>query len=112
LMGVIVENMHDSKGIIWPKSVAPFDLHLINIAKDHSDADKIYKALHKDGYLVLYDQRDVSPGEKFADSDLIGIPTRILVSDKTLINDSVEIKERNTDETKIVNIKDIAKSLK
>jgi prolyl-tRNA synthetase len=112
LMGTIVEIFHDEKGIIWPKSVAPFDLHLINIASDNSAADKLYKTLQSDDYSVLYDQRETSPGQKFADSDLIGIPTRILVSDKTLEEDSVEIKDRSSDKTTIVKIKDLAKSLK
>ncbi len=112
VMGVIVEKFHDEKGIIWPKSVSPFDLHLINIAKDTKATDKLYKALQKDGFSVLYDQRDVRPGAKFADSDLIGIPFRILASDKSLSEDSVEIKERNSDKTTIVKLKDLTKSLK
>ena len=111
-MGTIAEIYHDDRGIIWPKSVAPMDLHLINIAKDQKEADKLYKALQDEGYSVLYDQRDASPGEKFADSDLIGIPTRILVSDKTLKDDAAEIKARNSDKTSIVKIKDLLKSLK
>jgi len=111
VMGVIVEKFHDAKGIIWPKSVSPFDLHLINIAEDDKEAEKLYKTLQKDGFSVLYDQRDARPGEKFADADLIGIPTRILVSDKTLKDNAVEIKQRNSDKTSIVNIKDITKSL-
>jgi prolyl-tRNA synthetase len=112
LMGVIVEKFHDERGILWPKVVSPMDLHLINIAEDVKSADEIYKALQQSGHSVLYDQREVRAGEKFADSDLIGIPTRILVSDKTLENDSVEIKSRNSDDTKIVKIKDLAESLK
>ena len=112
LMGVIVEKFHDEKGIIWPKSVSPFDLHLINIAKDQKDSDKIYNALQEQGFSVLYDQRDTRAGEKFADADLIGIPTRILVSDKTLESDSVEIKDRNSERTSIVKVKDLTKSLK
>jgi prolyl-tRNA synthetase len=112
LMGTIVELCHDDKGIIWPKSVAPYDLHLVNIAQDQKQADEIYKTLQKKNYSVLYDQRDATPGQKFADSDLIGIPTRILVSDKTLKEESVEIKERNSGKTHIVKIKDIEKSIK
>jgi prolyl-tRNA synthetase len=112
LMGVLVENFHDDKGIVWPASVSPFDLHLITIAKDDKEAEKLYKTLQKDGFSVLYDQRDVRAGEKFADSDLIGIPTRILVSDKTLEEESVEIKQRNSDKTSIVKLKDLTESLK
>lgn len=111
LMGTIVETSHDDKGIIWPASVAPFDFHLINIAADPKEADKLYKALQQDNISVLYDQRDASPGEKFADADLIGIPTRILVSDKTLKENSVEIKERNLSKASIVKIKDFSERL-
>jgi prolyl-tRNA synthetase len=112
LMGVIVEKFHDEKGIIWPESVAPFDLHLINIAKDGTEADKIYDALQKAGNSVLYDQRDTTPGTKFADSDLIGLPKRILVSDKTLKEESVELKSRNSTETELVKINSLSKILK
>ncbi|HEX9503203.1 MAG TPA: aminoacyl--tRNA ligase-related protein [Patescibacteria group bacterium] len=112
LLGTIVETSHDEKGIIWPKSVSPFDLHLINIAGDEKAADKLYETLQSVGFSVLYDQRDARAGEKFADADLIGIPKRILVSDKTLKDDSVEIKDRNTDKTSIVKVKDLTKSLK
>lgn len=112
LMGVIVEKFHDDKGIIWPKSVSPFDIHLINIAKEVKAADQLYETLQATGISVLYDQRDVSAGVKFTDSDLIGIWTRVLVSDKTLAKDSVEIKERNSDKNSIVKIKDLIESLK
>jgi prolyl-tRNA synthetase len=111
-MGVLVENYHDKQGMIWPKSVAPFDLHLINIASSAKIADDLYKTLQKADFSVLYDQRDASAGQKFADADLIGIPTRILVSDKTLKEDSVEIKPRNSNQTQLVKIKDLTKTLK
>lgn len=111
LMGVIVEKFHDDKGIIWPKSVAPFDFHLINIAQDQNSSDKLYETLQKENFSVLYDQRNVSPGQKFVDSDLIGIPTRILVSDKTLKEDGVEIKQRNSSESELIKIKDLVKKL-
>ena len=111
LMGVLVEIFHDDKGIVWPRTVAPFDLHLLNIAKDQKESDKIYNALQQANFSVLYDQRDETPGTKFADSDLIGLPTRILVSEKTLKEDSVEIKDRSTGETKLVKIKDLTKIL-
>ena len=112
LMGVIVEKFHDDKGIIWPTAVSPFDFHLINIAKDSKAADGIYESLQTAGYSVLYDQRGVSPGEKFADSDLIGIPVRILASDKTLKEESVEVKERKGPKTQLIKIKNLAKTLK
>lgn len=112
LMGVIVEKFHDDKGIIWPKSVAPADFHLINIAADSKVADDLYKTLQQQDFSVLYDQRPASPGEKFADADLIGIPTRILASDKTLKEGAVEIKERNKSEIRLVKINELTKILK
>jgi prolyl-tRNA synthetase len=112
LMGTLVEIFHDEKGILWPESVAPFDLHLINIAKDSKSSEKLYETLQKEGFSVLYDQRDATPGAKFADSDLIGLPIRILVSDKTLNEDAVEIKYRNSEKTTLIKIKDLPKNLK
>src|SRR3989338_5908508 len=112
LMGVVVEKFHDEKGIICSKAVTPVDLHLINIAKDRKIADKLYETLQTEGFSVLYDETSVSAGEKFANSDLIGIPTRVLVSDKTLKEDSVEIKARNSDKTQLVKIKELVKNLK
>jgi prolyl-tRNA synthetase len=111
LMGVIVEKFNDEKGILWPKVVSPVDLHLINIAADSQTADDLYKTLQSEGFSVLYDQRTASAGQKFADADLIGIPTRILASDKTLKEDSVEIKMRNSQNSELIKIKDLIKHL-
>lgn len=106
VLGTIVEAHHDDGGIIWPESVAPFQIHLVSLCKDTKDikqADEIYEALTKSGKEVLYDDRiDATAGAKFADSDLIGIPTRIIVSPKTLEKGSVEIKKRNEKESKYV----------
>ena len=109
-MGAVVEANHDEKGIIWPKNIAPFKAHLIEIKSDNkkvnATAFKIYQDLNKNGIQVLYDDRqDKSAGEKFAESDLIGIPYRIIVSEKTLAKNSVEVKERNKKEVKLVEIK-------
>lgn len=113
LMGAIVEVFNDEKGIIWPKEVAPFDIHLIQIGdnqKIKKESQKIYQILKKQGKEVLFDDRnDKTPGEKFTDADLIGIPIRIVVSQKTLEKDSVEIKPRNKKQTKLVKIKDLSK---
>lgn len=107
LMGVIVEKFHDDKGIIWPKAVAPFTVYLAGLNTDNSDvvkqSESVYKALTKAGIDVLYDDRNVAPGAKFSDADLLGIPYRIVVSKKT--GENVEIKERTTKDAKIVDIK-------
>jgi len=109
LMGVIVEVWHDEKGIIWPSAVAPFDVHLIqieNTQKVKKTAEKLYKDLQKKGVEVLYDDReDKTAGEKLVDCDLIGIPIRIVVSEKTLKRNCVEIKRREKEKIKLIRIK-------
>ena len=111
LMGVIVEKFNDEKGIIWPESVAPFKVHLIALKGAEKDTDKLYEALLKHRIEVLYDDRDTSAGTKFADSDLIGIPYRLVVSPKTLEKASVEFKKRNETETKLIKLDGIEKHL-
>jgi len=111
LMGVIVEKFNDEKGIIWPESVAPFKVHLISLRGGEEKAEEIYKTLSKAGIEVLYDDRDVSAGTKFADSDLIGIPYRVVVSQKTVDQDSAELKPRNKAEAELVKINEIAQRL-
>ena len=101
LMGTIVETLSDKDGIVWPEEVAPFKLHLISLGKPGSDAEKralgLYEELAKKGIEVLFDDRDARPGEKFADSDLIGIPVRAVISEKTMAaGGKLEIKERKS----------------
>ena len=116
LMATIVETHHDKKGIIWPSSIAPFDVHLIGIGNNElgnkNKTEKIYSDLINVGVDVLYDDREESPGIKFADADLIGIPLRIVVSKKTLEKDSAEVKKRVEEKVKLVKIKDLTKNLK
>jgi prolyl-tRNA synthetase len=106
LMGTIVEVSSDDKGIIWPETVAPFKVHLLSLGDDEntrSEADKLYNELSEKGIEVLYDDRsDVSAGEKFADSDLIGIPFRVVVSKRSLANGGFEIKKRTEEKGKNV----------
>lgn len=100
LMATVVEIYHDSKGIIWPQSVAPFDFHLLVLDGSNSEvksaAEKLYEALQARGASVLFDDRDVSAGVKFADSDLIGIPRRLVVSSRTVEKKSFELKTRDS----------------
>ncbi len=106
LMGVIVEALSDDKGIVWPKSVSPCRAHLISIAGTNKDviaeADRLYELLREHGIEVLYDDRDIRAGEKFADADLIGIPTRIVVSEKTVSAGGVELMNRADGATSFV----------
>jgi len=108
VMGTIVETLSDDKGIVWPKSVAPFAVHLIAISSENGnalkEAEKIYEALTKADVEVLFDDRDIRAGEKFADADLIGIPLRMVVSDKTLEKGKVELKERNGEKTELIDV--------
>ena len=107
-MATIVEKFNDQRGIIWPGNVAPFKAHLIRLGTDKkvkTTADKIYKTLLSQDVEVLYDDReDKNPGEKFAESDLFGIPYRIVVSERTVAKNSVELKERAKKDFKIVKV--------
>lgn len=106
LVGTIVEASHDGNGIIWPKSVAPFDIHLLSL-KENDIAKKIAFDLEEEGFTVLFDDRDETPGTKFADADLIGIPMRIVVSKRSLEKQSVEVKDRSTGESQLVSIHEL-----
>ena len=121
LVGSIVETHHDEKGMTWPLSVAPFHVHLVALkSKDetvqtriNSIAQEMYDGLWAEGVEVLWDDREgISPGEKFADADLIGLPLRLVVSEKTLKEDSVEWKSRNESDAKLVKIEDLVESVK
>lgn len=100
LMGVIVETFSDEKGLVWPEAVAPFRFHLVSLAGNDAEiasvAEGIYDALRAQGTSVLYDDRDLRAGEKFADADLIGIPHRIIVGKETLANGTFEVVNRAT----------------
>ena len=111
LMGVIVEKFNDEKGIIWPEAVAPFKVHLIALKNAEKQAGEIYQNLLDSGVEVLYDDRDLSAGIKFADSDLIGIPVRVVVSEKTLAGGNVEVKKRAEKEAVLVKISEFGSLL-
>ena len=104
LMGVLVEKFADEKGIVWPESVAPFKVHLVGLNNNDSEVkdftDGIYLSLKERGVEVLYDDRDLRAGEKFADSDLLGIPFRVVVSRKTKEEGKFEVITRSTGETR------------
>ena len=114
LMGAIAEVHNDGKGLVWPKEVAPCDVHLISIGDEKlatTEAPKIYEPLNKAGVEVLWDDReDVSAGTKFADADLIGIPVRLVVSKRN--GDKVEFKKRNEDKSGLLSLEEAAKKLK
>jgi prolyl-tRNA synthetase len=114
-MGTIVEVHNDGKGIVWPEEVAPFKAHLLALGDDDKvkkEADALYEKLTAQGIEILYDDREISAGAKFADADLIGIPWRLVVSEKTLAQKSVEIKKRDAKEAKLIAPDKITEELK
>ena len=108
LMACAVEQNHDQGGIIWPKELSPFQVHLIEVKnlepKVKSQSEKLYYNLQKAGIDVLYDDRDESPGVKLKDADLIGIPIRLVVSKRTLSEHSVEMKMRNEKKIRLIKL--------
>jgi prolyl-tRNA synthetase len=110
LLAAVVEANHDDKGIIWPASLAPFDAHLVALSTDRPGvaeaADHLYADLQAAGVDVLYDDREESPGVKFNDADLLGMPLRITVSPRTLEKASAELKGRRETEAKLVSLAD------
>ena len=97
VMGVIVEKFADDKGLVWPEEVAPARVHLVQIGKESvAAADELYDTLQQAGITVLYDDRAARPGEKFADAELLGMPTRVTVSDRLLASGSYEVQDRAT----------------
>jgi prolyl-tRNA synthetase len=105
LVGMIAEHFADEKGLVWPDNIAPFSVYLARLGQEDDvvrAADKLYDELTRAGVEVLYDDRDVRPGEKFADADLLGIPHRVVVSAKTVEQGMFEYKRRTADETSLL----------
>lgn len=110
VMGTVVEVHNDQKGILWPKEIAPFHVHLLNLNKDEKYSDLIYRTLLAKNIDVLYDDREeVSAGEKFATSDLIGIPIRLVISQKT--GERVELKMRGEEKIKLYSVNDVINTI-
>jgi prolyl-tRNA synthetase len=112
LMGTIVELLSDEKGIVWPKSVAPFAAHLLRLGDSPEvvkAADELYEKLGKTGVETLYDDRDLRPGDKFADADLLGMPIRLVISEKTLAQNVVEVKPRTSDKSEKMTFEEVLK---
>ncbi|MCA9309229.1 prolyl-tRNA synthetase [Candidatus Saccharibacteria bacterium] len=101
LMGVVVEKLADEKGIVWPENIAPARVHLVSLGANE-EAEKLYTELQSKGVDVLFDDRDIRAGEKFADADLIGIPHRVVVSTKTVEQQKVEYKARTSGTSEMI----------
>jgi len=116
LLAAIVEQSHDDKGIIWPLSVAPYQVYLCPLSLEKSavlpTAERIYQELQKEGIEVLFDDRDDSPGVKFNDADLLGIPLRLTLSPRTLQSQSVEAKWRAEKEAQLLPLEKLAAHVK
>lgn len=105
MMGLLAEHFSDDKGLVWPKEVSPFHVYLISIGSSDevsSKAQELYEMLQSKGIKVLFDDRGVRPGEKFADADLMGIPYRVVISDKNIDQNKFEVKARTEEEPKMV----------
>lgn len=105
VMGVIAEKLSDERGLVWPESIAPAQVYIARLGDDNlivEQADKLYNDLTAAGVEVLYDDRDVRPGQKFADSDLLGIPQRVVVSQKTVEAGELELKSRTSSDARMV----------
>ena len=108
LMGTVVEILSDEKGIVWPREVAPFQVHLVGLGEDMSEAEALYEQLLNKGIEVLFDDRiGVSAGEKFADADLLGMPLRVVVSKRSIENGGAEIKGRTETAGRIVSLTEV-----
>jgi prolyl-tRNA synthetase len=105
-MGTIVDLLSDEKGIVWPEQVAPYRVHLVGLNLDDAEVrdyvDGLYASLRSAGVTVLYDDRDARPGEKFADSDLLGMPYRVVVSKKTKESGQIEVVTRATGDVRFL----------
>jgi len=116
LLAAVIEYSHDDKGIIWPMSVAPYHIYLCPLylgnAQVATAAEKLYADLTTQGFEVLFDDRDESPGIKFNDADLLGIPIRATVSRRTLEADSVEIKKRSGEKSQLVPLAEVGEKLR
>ena len=107
VMGVIAEKYADDKGLCWPEVIAPFKYYLVGIGDaGTAKAEELYAGREDE---ILFDDRDARPGEKFADAELMGIPFRVIISDKTLASDSAEVVDRKTGESKLVKIAELFK---
>jgi prolyl-tRNA synthetase len=116
LLAAIAEQSHDDKGIVWPLPVAPYQVYLCPLSLDRSavlpTAEKIYQELQKEGVEVLFDDRDESPGVKFNDADLLGIPLRLTLSPRTLQSQSLEAKWRTEKKPQLLPLENLAAQVK
>jgi len=114
IMAAAIESKlgHDERGIIWPKEITPFDVHLVSLEGGRETAETLYDAMEKAGLEALYDDREEPAGVKLADADLIGIPVRVLVSKKSLEAGGVEVSRRSDRKAEVVSVEKLADKIK
>jgi prolyl-tRNA synthetase len=112
IMAAAVEQSHDENGIVWPAALAPYDVHLVALPGAEEIAQQAAEALSAAGYDVLLDDRDQRAGEKFADADLIGCPTRVTAGKKSLEDGKVDVRDRKTGEETRLDVADLGKELR
>jgi len=107
VLATAVEQRHDEHGIVWPRAIAPYDVHVVALPGVEQQAEEAARALDEAGAQVLLDDRDARAGEKFADADLVGIPIRVTVGRKTLEDGAVDVRDRETGEERRVSLDDL-----
>ena len=116
LLAAVIEANHDERGIVWPRELAPYDVCLVALQVDRTDvweaAEELYQRLQDAGVAVLYDDRDETPGVKFNDADLLGMPLRVTVSPRTLAKGTVELKRRTQDRTALAPLQQAVEELR
>lgn len=115
LMGLIAEHFADENGLVWPINIAPASIYLIAIGsspKVHKKAEELYRGLTQNGVEVLYDDRDLRPGQKFAEADLLGIPFRVVINEELIGKDQVELKERSSAKVTVIDHNNLIKAVK
>ncbi|TET75261.1 MAG: proline--tRNA ligase, partial [Dehalococcoidia bacterium] len=115
LLAAAIEQNHDEKGVIWPVPIAPYHIYLCALGMDDPEvvlaAEKLYAELEEKGFEVLFDDRIESAGVKFNDADLLGVPVRVVVSQRTLKSNSAELKLRREKETELVSMGEVSSKL-
>ena len=110
-MAAVVEQSHDEHGIVWPRSIAPYDAHVVVLKGAEEVGERAARSLSDAGYEVLLDDRDQRPGEKFADADLIGIPIRVTAGKKSLEDGAVDVRDRKTGAERRVSVDRLGKEV-
>ena len=116
MVAAVIEQSHDDRGIIWPASIAPFQVHLIALNPENdevrAEAEKLYQRLMEEKIEVLFDDRDLRAGEKFGDADLLGMPIRLTISSRTCQEQRVELSFRNEETSRLITYEEALRIIK